>query len=136
MNRNVDQPRPTLKIFSNDVPHPSLHRGNACSKDMQKLVIQNEINVNNNNIVIRELQQQHNHPYPDAERRMTDRQANFGHSRACRRTGNNRSTCKVLGMNLSYLDFYVACCLKHAATEVNAFLFQMNRWHATYEPFL
>jgi len=136
MNRNLDQLiRPPLQTFTNNIPHPSLCRGNAFSQDMRQLVVQNELNGNNDNILIRQLQQQHKYPHPDTVRRITERQDEFGHSRAFRRSGNNRSTCEVLGMDLIYQAFYIACCPKATAAEINAFLFQMNRWDPAYEPY-
>ena len=80
MNSNLDRHiRPPLKKIL--MMHLILlFVGSACSQDMRKFRVQNEIN-DNNNIIIRKLQQQYKHPHSDPVRRMIYRQANFGHSK-------------------------------------------------------
>ena len=134
MNSNLGKPIiPLSQTFFNGIAHISLCRGNACSQDMLQLIVQNHANGNNDNDIIRELQQQHKCPHPETMRRITDRQANFGHPRAFRRTGNHRSTSKILGINLACRAFHVTCRLKAMSSEVNDFFFQINRWDPSCE---
>ena len=56
--------------MSNDVAYLSLCRGDACSQDMRQSLVKKHANGYNDNVVIRELQQQHKHPHPDAVRKI------------------------------------------------------------------
>ena len=136
MPRYIDQPiRPSLQTFREDVPHPSQRRGNAYSQDVQEIAVQNRLNGNDFNPAITELQQQWLYPHPDTVDKFVARHAVVGHSRAYQRTGNARSEREVLGIYLVHFAMYRACLPKATAAEVNAYLFQMNRWDPTYEPY-
>ena len=102
MNRNIDQPiRPSLKTFTDNTPHPSYCRGNVCSQDARELVVQNRLNQNDNDVLLRQLQQQRKYPHPINASRFVEHNAENQHSRAFRRTRNNRATREVLRMDLT-----------------------------------
>lgn len=118
--------RPPLQTRVEAAPHPSSGgRGDGYSQDMRDLLAAvSQMGVSNHPI-FDQLRALHVFPSTATERRHIELLNNHGHSRPCRRTGNNRATV-LRDHDLLLLALYRITFPKATAAEMNAFLYRAN----------
>jgi hypothetical protein len=118
--------RPPLQTRKRAAPHPSAGgRGDGYSQDMRDLIMAvNNVGVSNHPIFA-QLRAMHVFPSKSTERRHVNLQNTLGHTRPCRRTGNDRATV-LRDQDLLLLALYRITFPKATAAEINAFLFRAN----------
>ena len=128
-NANNNGLRPALQTRVASITHPSQCTGNPYSQDLRDLVLFIRSNLNENHPflanLISLLQNNHLYPHETTRWRWEQLDAQLGHHRPCRRTGNKFAT-RLTCQDLILLALYRSVYPKAIAAEVNAFLYKAN----------
>ena len=131
--RRVFCNRPPLQTFVEVESHPSIGNGKPYPKEIREMIMRRHIlglpRLDEN---IRLLQLHHKYPSNRTIQRWITRYNLYGHYLPFRRTGNNRATRELRGLDLSDLALIRAVLPKSRLYEVKAFVFSANPINRPY----
>ena len=123
MNRNI---RPPIQTRKPNARLPSGGgRGDGYDQHTREFALDADQDGISNSAFFEDQRQQGRYPCNKSVRRWRDLRLQFGHVRACRRTGNARATV-LRDHNIILLALYRLAFPKATAAEVNAFLYRAN----------